>query len=507
MKTFLKTMLALTLTVTFLLTGCETPDVSSENSLDINNTSSEALSATVQAECEEILSVFSGNMLLNRSFKSTDKISVRNLVDWYGYHLKALGTDLSPYINEDFGGLVFPAKEFETVIRDFFGLEKEHLQNSDSFYTEFDGYPVDGPLFELAENSYQITDAEVLGNTYTIYFDFTVEDNDTEKCMLVAEKNGDKIKFVSYSRRIDFANDEILNYEKLSIKTDYKLSHINSSLFTDDALYFTCYTSPYKDRNPDDMDYHNGRRRIIKMDFSGKSAQLPDFDDTLYEFVSILLEDENKNLYVKNIVTLVDEVGNEAGHEYTVFKLDQNGAAIEKTDLSEKDSFVNLCVDKDGYIYTQTSDTVSIFDPNLNKISDIDLNCHHSYDIFSVTDSRVVCVVEKDYTLRILTVDRENATAEESFVTRNMNMAYKGNSKYDILLHDYTEDKIYGVRLGETPKELVCLADYGLENFEITNLKLTESGDIVMVCDTGYEWPDGEKSKGGVSDVFILKKQ
>ena len=507
MKTFLKTLLAFILATTFLLTGCETPNVSSENSSDITDTSSNALSPTVQAECEEILSVFSDNMLLSRSFKSTDKIDVRTLVNWYGYHLKAQGADLLQYVNENFGGVVFPAEEFETAIHDFFGLEKEHLQKSESFYTEYDGYPVDGALFELAENSYQITDAEILENTYTIYFDFTVVDNDTEKCMLVAEKDGDKIKFVSYGRRIDYANDEVINYEKLSIKTDYKLGHINSSLFTDDSLYFTCYTSPYKDRNPDDMDYHNSRCRIIKMDFSGNSAQLPDFDDTLYEFVSILLEDENKNLYVKNIVTLVDEVGNEAGYEYTVFKLDQNGAAIEKTDLSEKDSFVNLCVDKDGYIYTQTSDTVSIFDPNLNKISDIDLNCHHSYDIFNGTDSRVVCVVEKDYTLRILTVDRETATAEESFVTRNMNMAYKGNSKYDILLHDYTEDKIYGVKLGETPKELVCLADYGLENFEITNLKLTESGDIIMVCDTGYEWPDGEKSKGGVSDIVILKRR
>ena len=503
MKTFLKTLLALTLVTAFLLTGCETPNVSSENSSDITDTSSNALSPTVQAECEEILSVFSDNMLLSRSFKSTDKIDVRTLVNWYGYHLKAQGADLLQYVNENFGGVVFPAEEFETAIHDFFGLEKEHLQKSESFYTEYDGYPVDGPLFELAENSYQITDAEILENTYTIYFDFTVVDNDTEKCMLVAEKDGDKIKFVSYGRRIDYANDEVINYEKLSIKTDYKLGHINSSLFTDDSLYFTCYTSPYKDRNPDDMDYHNSRCRIIKMDFSGNSAQLPNFDGMLYNSVNILSVDENKNLYVTNTITLVDE----AGYERTILKLDLNGAVIEEKPLAEEDYFVNMCVDKDGYIYTQTRNTISIYDPSHEKISEIDLDSYASYDIFNGTDSRVVCVAKKDYAWQILTVDRETATIEEAFVTRNMNMAYNGNSKYDVLFHDYTEDKIYGVKLSETPKELVCLADYGLEDLVITNLKLTESGDIIIVCDTGYEWPDGEKTKGGVSDIVILKRR
>ena len=507
MKPFLKTFIMLTLATAFLLTGCDTADVSGGNSSDITDTSSDALSPTVQAECEEILSAFSDNLLLSRSFKSTDKIDVRTLVNWYGYHLKAQGVDLSPYINEEFEGVVFPAEEFETAIHDFFGLEKEHLQNSESFYTEYDGYPVDGALFELAENSYQITDAEILGNTYTIYFDFTVVDNDTEKCMLVAEKDGDKIKFVSYGRRIDYANDEVINYEKFSIKTDYRLQHISSALFTDDALYFPCYTSPYKDRNPDDMDYHNVRRRIIKMDFSGNSEQLTDYNDMSSDFVDILFVDESKNLYVKNTIALVDDVGNEAGYKYTISKLDPNGAVIEEKPLAEEDNFVNMCVDKDGYIYTRTRDTVSIYDQNLEKISEIDLDSYASYDIFNGTDSRVVCVAQKDYALQILTVDRETATVEEAFVTRNMNMAYKGNSKYDVLFHDYTEDNIYGVKFGETPKELVCLADYGLEDVGITDLKLTESGDIILVCDTGYEWPDGEKAKGGVSDVVILKRR
>lgn len=46
MKTFLKTLTALTLATAFLLTGCETPDVSSEDSSNINDASSETSSDT-----------------------------------------------------------------------------------------------------------------------------------------------------------------------------------------------------------------------------------------------------------------------------------------------------------------------------------------------------------------------------------------------------------------------------------------------------------------------------
>ncbi len=48
MKNFLKTLLALTLTVTFLLTGCETPDVSSEDSSNTNEVSSGSSAETPQ---------------------------------------------------------------------------------------------------------------------------------------------------------------------------------------------------------------------------------------------------------------------------------------------------------------------------------------------------------------------------------------------------------------------------------------------------------------------------
>ena len=300
--------------------------------------------------------------------------------------------------------------------------------------------------------------------------------------------------------------DEVLAYEKLSIKTDYKFSHINSSLFTDDALYFTCYTSSYKDRNPDDIDYHTDRRRIIKMDFSGNSEQLPDYNDMLSDFVNILFVDENKNLYAMNTITLLDEAGDMAGYESTISKLDPNGALTEKRPLTEEDKFIGMCVDKDGYVYTHALDSVSIYNPSLEKISEIDLKLEDVYNIFSINDSRVICMMWIAGDVHLLTIDKENHCVKEEFIIENSNDVHKGNSEYDIIYYSYKDNKIYAQNLGKTPKELVCLTDYGLEVLGITNLKLTESGDVIIVCDTGYEWPDGEKTKGGVSDVVILKR-
>ncbi len=304
--------------------------------------------------------------------------------------------------------------------------------------------------------------------------------------------------------------DEVFTYEKLSIKTDYKLGHINSSLFTDDALYFTCYTSPYKDRNPDDMDYQTGRRRIIKMDFSGNSAQLPGFDHTLYNSVSILSVDENKNLYISNTVTLVDEAGDIAGYESTISKLDQNGAAIE-TPLLDEDGPFKAVAEEDEYVCIGGG--VFIYDSNFQKVAEIPtgIECGNIYDIFSINDSRIVCVAfcvtEDERNLHLLIIDRENRCVKESFLIENAYNAYQGNSEYDVIYYNQDEHKIYAQNLGKKPKLLVSFADYGLETIGVTNLKLTESGDVIIVCNTGYEWPDGEKTKGGVSDVVILKKQ
>ena len=301
--------------------------------------------------------------------------------------------------------------------------------------------------------------------------------------------------------------DETYTYEKLSIKTDYKLGHINSSLFTDDALYFTCGTSPYKDRNPDDMDYHTPRRRIIKMDFSGNSKQLSDFDDTLYDFVGILFLDENKNLYISNTITLIDEVGDMAGYEYTTSKLDQNGAEIETYKIDDV-GFFRAVAEGDEYVCI-SSEGVFVCDSNFQKVAEIPTGIERGtlYSIFSVTGSRIVCVVNKGTDLHLLIIDKENRCVKESFLIENAYNAYQGNSQYDIIYYNRDEHKIYAQNLGKEPKLLVSLADYGLEIDVVTNLKLTESGDVIIVCDTGYEWPDGEKAKGGVSDVIILKKQ
>ena len=303
------------------------------------------------------------------------------------------------------------------------------------------------------------------------------------------------------------AADETYTYEKFSIKTDYRLGHINSSLFTDDALYFTCYTSPYKDRNPDDMDYHTTRRRIIKMDFSGNSKQLSDFDNMLYDYVGILFVDENKNLYISNIVTLVDEVGDMAGYEYTTSKLDQNGAEI-KTSKFDDVGFFRSVAEGDEYVCV-SSEGIFVCDSNFQKIAEIPTGIERGtiYSIFSITGSRIVCVVNKGSDLHLLTIDRENRCVKESFLIENAYNAYQGNSQYDIIYYNRDERKIYAQNLGKEPKPLVSLADYGLEPEFVTNLKLTQSGDIIIVCDTGYEWPDGEKTKGGVSNIIILKKQ
>ncbi len=244
MKNFLKTLLALTLATAFLLTGCDMDDISGENSSNISDTSSEVLSATVQAECEQILSAFSDSMLLCNSFHSTGGINIVNLVTWYGYRLQAQGVDFSPYMVDGWEGSVFPAEEIEPVIYDFFGLEKEYLRDSEAYVYDLGGYPLPNALFKLAENSYQITDAEVSGNVYTIYFNFTVNENAPEKCMLVAEKDGDKIRFISYGRKIDFTTDDIdpifkTEYSKMPLtptEEDLKYLEIQASILTEQLV-------------------------------------------------------------------------------------------------------------------------------------------------------------------------------------------------------------------------------------------------------------------------------
>lgn len=300
--------------------------------------------------------------------------------------------------------------------------------------------------------------------------------------------------------------DEVLTYEKVSIKTDYKLGHINSSLFTDDALYFTCYTSSYKDRNPDDVDYHTDRRRIIKMDFSGNSKQLPDFDDTLYNSVRILSVDENKNLYISNTITLIDEAGDIAGYESTTSKLDQNGATIEAS-LLDDIGFFKSVAEGDEYVCI-SGEKIFIYDSSFQKAAETPTGIEYGdvYNIFSINDSRIICVVKEDQKLHLLTIDRENRCVKERFLIENAYNAYQGNSEYDIIYYDQNEHKIYAQNLGKEPKLLVSFADYGLETVGVIDMKLTESGDIIIVCDID-EWPDGTHSKAGESDVVILKKQ
>ncbi len=155
---------------------------------------------TLRTECEMMLSNFSESMLLNNSFTSTEEISVSNLVAWYGYRMKAEGkTDR--YVSDKWDGLLFPSKEFEDVMYRYFGLIKENLRKSDLYSKEHQGYFVDGALYPLADNNYHLTQAEVSGNIYKIYFDFTVADHVLEFCVLTAEKDGENIRFVSYSRQ------------------------------------------------------------------------------------------------------------------------------------------------------------------------------------------------------------------------------------------------------------------------------------------------------------------
>ena len=154
----------------------------------------------LKSECEDVLFNFSESMLLHSSFTSSEEISVSNLVAWYGYRMNAVDkTD--QYVSDQWDGLLFPSEEFEDVMYRYFGLEKENLRKSDLYSEEHKGYFLDGALYPLADNNYHLTKAEVLGNVYKIYFDFTVSDYSLESCVLTAEKDGENIRFVSYCRQ------------------------------------------------------------------------------------------------------------------------------------------------------------------------------------------------------------------------------------------------------------------------------------------------------------------
>lgn len=301
--------------------------------------------------------------------------------------------------------------------------------------------------------------------------------------------------------------DEVLTYEKVSIKTDYKLTHISPSLFTDEALYFFCSTVPYEDRNPLDEDYHTSRRRLLKMDFSGNTTELSGFEHYEWGGLHGLFEDADKNLYVTSCVELGMNIGEDV--EVTLLKLDPNGTVVQEKPLLDEDGYGFFGAVAEGNEYVCIGGGIFIYDSNFQRVAEIPTGIEYGdpYNIFSINDSRIICVVEEDQNLHLLTIDRENRCVKERFLIENAYDAYRGNSEYDIIYYDQNEYKIYAQNLGKEPKLLVSLADYGLEDLiRITNLKLTESGDIIIVCDID-EWPDGTHSKAGESDVVILKKQ
>lgn len=86
MKTFLKTLLCLTLTVAFLLTGCDTTEVSSENPVDTSSVVSELTSSTVGEDSSaevssDITSSVPDSSVDNSSATTSDYTDVADVPD------------------------------------------------------------------------------------------------------------------------------------------------------------------------------------------------------------------------------------------------------------------------------------------------------------------------------------------------------------------------------------------------------------------------------------------
>ena len=175
MKTFLKTLIALTLAAAFLLTGCDTSDNSSKASED-SSISQQAEEQLVRELTEEVFKNFIYRSLENIPME--EKASYEDVYEcWqrYGYDTtKKTQEELDSMLftlDDGTGNDYFYPEQIETFAKTYFGLEPEEMRLSREFQEDLNAYR--RSIYGGVDKSkFEITDVEKTDFGYAVHFDY-----------------------------------------------------------------------------------------------------------------------------------------------------------------------------------------------------------------------------------------------------------------------------------------------------------------------------------------------
>lgn len=203
MKTFLKTLLAFILATTFLLTGCETPDVSDGVSSDVGEPTPE-ISPEDLALAEKAAVDFGVLHNVEEWDNAEEDIPVHMFVYWYLNYINSVTTyeeRVERYTPTFWKyGWAYPEEEFEAYIQKYFDVSTEYLRSGDCYYADEGVYMLD--QIGGANLSYKVrlseTKPTVDGDIMYIPMELSWLGNfdDTTYRTLVIQKTEDGFKFL-----------------------------------------------------------------------------------------------------------------------------------------------------------------------------------------------------------------------------------------------------------------------------------------------------------------------
>jgi len=200
MKNFLKTLIALTLATTFLLTGCDTTDVSDGVSSDVGEPTPE-ISPEDLALAEKAAVDF-GVLHSAGVWESTKEIGPHMFYRWYIDYIASVTTyeeRLERYKHENYEvGWSYPQEEFEAYIQKYFDVSVEHLRSDEYCYHAEDGiYNLEYIGAPNMRYEVQLVEESVTVDGDIMYIPIELSmDGFTEYRTLVIQKTEDGFKFL-----------------------------------------------------------------------------------------------------------------------------------------------------------------------------------------------------------------------------------------------------------------------------------------------------------------------
>ena len=225
MKNFLKALIALTLVTAFLLTGCDTTDVSSDVSSNISEPVSEP-SPEDLALAEKAAS-FLGAIHNAGVWDNADEIGVHWFYLWYIDYIASTTTyeeRLERYKHENYEiGWSYPQEEFEAFMQRYFDVSIEHLRSDEWCYHAEDGiYNLDYIGAPNMRYEVQLAKESLTVDGDKIYIPIELSmDGFTEHRTLVIQKTEDGFKYLESrftTEKVDFLGYSMLVPKDMRVK-------------------------------------------------------------------------------------------------------------------------------------------------------------------------------------------------------------------------------------------------------------------------------------------------